>query len=138
MDVMTSLVTANKGDGLDVLIIADEVDGVLGSMDNIEDTCGDTGLLGKLSEDHSRTRILLRWLDDAGVSNDVSKREHPERDHGRKVERSDTGNDTKRLADGIGIHVSGNFEVVAQEHMRDSTGSLDNLQTTENITAGIG
>lgn len=138
VDVVTSLVTSDKTDGLDVLVVADEVDSVLGTVDNVQDTSGDASLLGKLGEDHGGTGVLLRGLEDAGVTNDVGQGEHPERNHGGEVEGSDTGNDTEGLADGVGVHVGSDLEVVAEEHVGDGAGRLNNLETAEDITTSIG
>lgn len=137
MNVLTSLIASHKGDSLDVFVIADEVDSVLRSVDNIEHACRDTSLLSKLCKDHGRTGVLLGWLDDAGVSNDIGEWEHPKRDHSGKVEGCDTSNNTKRFTDGVSVHIGGNFEMVAHDHMRKGAGSLNDLQTSENITTGI-
>lgn len=138
VNVFTSLVRSNKGDGLNVLVIADEVDSVLGSVNDVEDTGRNTGLLSKLSQNHSSTRVLLGGLEDAGVANDVGKREHPEGNHGREVEGGNTTDNTERLANGVGIHIGGDLEVITQQQVGDGTGRLNDLKTTENITTGIG
>jgi len=137
VNIVTSLVRSDKGDGLDVLVITDKVDSVLGSMNDVEDTGRDAGLLSKLGQDHSGTRVFLGGLEDAGVTNDVGKREHPEGNHGREVEGSNTGDNAERLANGISIHVGGDLEVISQQHMGDGASRLNDLKTTENITAGI-
>lgn len=138
MDVVTSLVTSDEANGLDVLVVANKVDSVLGTVNNVQDTSGDAGLLGKLSKDHGGAGVLLRGLEDAGVTDDVGQGEHPERDHGGEVEGSDTGNDTEGLADGVGVHVGGDLKVITEEQVGDGAGRLDNLKTAEDITTSIG
>lgn len=138
VDVVTSLVASDEGDGLDVLIIADKVDCVPGTVDNVQNTGGDASLLGELGKDHGCAGVLLGGLNNTGVSDDVGKGEHPEGDHGGEVEGGDTGNDTKGLADGVGVHVGGDLQGVTHEQVRDGASRLDDLETTENIAAGIG
>lgn len=84
-DVLSSLVGADEADGLDAGLIEDEVDGPGGAVNDVDDTGREAGLLGKLSEDHARTGVALRRLEDNSVAGGGGDGDRPERNHGREV-----------------------------------------------------
>lgn len=127
VDVFTSLVGANEGDGLDLGLVNDEVDGLGRAVDDVDHTWREASLLGELGQDHGSTRVALRWLDNASVTGDCGNGDRPQRDHGREVERADSRNNTKRLAVGPGLHVLCDFENLASELCSDATGGLGDL-----------
>lgn len=86
-------------------MITDEVNSVVLSVDDVDDSVGHAGLLCKLDQGHAGRGVTLRGLHDVGVAADGCHREHPERDHGGEVERGDSGADAQRSAVGSQIHV---------------------------------
>ena len=138
VDVFTSLVGANEGNGLDPGLVNDEVDSLGRAVDDVDNTWREASLLGELGQDHGGTRVTLRGLNDASVAGDSGDGNCPERDHGREVERADSCNNTKRLAVGPGLHVLCDLENLTSELCGDATGGLGNLETTQDITLCIG
>lgn len=68
VDVLACDVAADERDGLDSRFVADEVDRVDTSMDDVEDTLWQTGTLAELSDDTRCTWIPLGWLQHEGVA----------------------------------------------------------------------
>jgi hypothetical protein len=50
-----------------------------------------------------RREVAVRAGSDHGVARGNGNGEHPQRDHGREVERADAGGDTQRLPDAVGV-----------------------------------
>jgi hypothetical protein len=55
INVISSLVRSNERDGLDSWFVNNEVYGVVGSVDNVEDSRGESCLAGKVGENHGST-----------------------------------------------------------------------------------
>lgn len=106
VDVLSSLVGTNERDGLDSWFIQDEVDGVNGSVDDVENSWWETSLLGEFGNDHGGSWISLRGLHDETVASDGGEWETPERNHGREVEGADGCNNSQWLLVGSGFHIS--------------------------------
>lgn len=70
VDVCASAVTSDEADGLDPGVVADSVDGVVCSVNNVEDTSGCASLLCQFNEHLSCAGNALRWLDDVSVTSD--------------------------------------------------------------------
>merc|ERR1719322_527801 len=103
--VSSSRVSTDKGDCSDVRMITDEVDGVMLTVDDIDDTIWHTRLLEKLQQRHAGRGVPLTGLHDVGVAADGGHGEHPQRDHGREVEGRDAGTDSKGRPEGGQVHV---------------------------------
>ena len=103
VDVLAGGVGADEGDGADVGVVADEVDGVVGAVDEVDCARGEARLHGELHEADRGERHALRRLEDVGVAEDARKRVHPERYHGGEVEGGDTGADAEGLPVGVGV-----------------------------------
>ena len=136
-DVLSGLVTTDKGDGLDLWGVKDEVDGLVGTVDDVENSVWETGIASKLGQDHGSSWITLRWLEDQAVTGDGSDWDGPERNHGWEVERADSRNNTKWLSVGSGLHVLGDLEDLTGDLGGDTTGGLSDLKTTEDISLGV-
>ena len=85
VDVLSGLVGANEADGLDAGLVDDKVDRLSRTVDDVDNTGREAGLLGKLSEDHARTGVALRGLDDNCVTSNGGDGDGPERNHSREV-----------------------------------------------------
>jgi len=97
VNILTDTVRSNKGNRLNNRTIADKIYSLLASMDNIDDTGRDSSFFTKMHQVHGSTRITLARLQDNRVTTNNSQGEHPEGNHGRKVEGSDASTDTKGL-----------------------------------------
>ena len=84
-DVLAGLVATDEADGLDGGLVEDEVDGFMSTMDDVDDTSGETGLLAEFSKDHGSARVTFRGLQNKGIARDGSHGDTPERNHGREV-----------------------------------------------------
>ena len=60
-------------------MITDEVDGVVRTVDDVDDAIRHAGLLQQVDENHAGCRVPLRGLHDVGVAADGADREHPGR-----------------------------------------------------------
>lgn len=80
---------ADEGDGGDVRVLQEAVDGDLVAVDDVEDAVGQSGLAEQLGEPEGGRGVLLAGLEDEGVAAGDGEREHPHRHHGREVERRD-------------------------------------------------
>lgn len=81
VDVLTSTVATDKADCLNGRLINDEVDGLGGTMDDVDDTSGEASFLSQLRQDHGSARVALRWLEDQTVTRDGSNGNTPKRNH---------------------------------------------------------
>jgi hypothetical protein len=69
-------------------------------MNNVQHAVGQAGLLEQVCEEHRRRRVFLAWLQDECVAARDGVRQHPQRNHGREVERGDAGHNAERLTNG--------------------------------------
>ncbi len=76
-------------------------------VDDVEDSGGQTSLGKQLAEPDGRERHLLGRFQDERVAAGECDRDHPERDHHRKVERRDPDANADRVADRLAIHLAG-------------------------------
>ena len=136
-DVLAGLVATNEGDGLDAGLIDDEVDGLGGTVDDVDDAWWEASLLSELREDHACTWVTLRGLDDKGVTGHGGDWNGPEGNHSWEVEWADGSRNTEWFSVLSCLHILGDLEDLAGKLARDATSVLSNLQTTENITLGI-
>ena len=73
----------HERDRLDVRVVADEVDGVVLAVDDVDDAVGHAGLPQELDERHARGGVPLGGLHHVRVAADGAHREHPEIMYGR-------------------------------------------------------
>ena len=70
------MIGSDEGDGLDVGVVADEVDGVVGSVNDVDDAVRCAGFAQHVDEHHAGAGISLRGLDDVRVSASQGNWEH--------------------------------------------------------------
>mmetsp|Transcript_32922 Transcript_32922/g.80068 ORF Transcript_32922/g.80068 Transcript_32922/m.80068 type:complete len:229 (+) Transcript_32922:606-1292(+) len=139
MNVLPSGISSDERDGLDLRGITDEVDAVHAAVNDVENSVRKTSFLGQFAEEHCSTWSLLRGLHHVGVTRGNRDGEHPERDHGREVERADSGTNTKGLANREGVHTGREALHSLAHHCRSEVCSgLDHLESTEDVTLGVG
>ena len=105
--MFTSAVAADKRDGSDVLVVADEVDAIVRAVNGVEAAGGKTRVDKKLSKKSRCAGNALGRLHDESVSAHERNRVHPERNHGWEVEGAHASDDTKRFTVGFDVKVLG-------------------------------
>ena len=139
VDVRAHAGGTDKADGLDVLVVADAVHDVNAAMHHVQHASGDAGFQRQFAQADGGHGILLGGLEHEGVAGGDGHGEHPQRNHGREVERGDAGAHAQRLQDGVGVdtasHVVGEF---AHLQRADVGSVLDHFQAAEHVAFGVG
>jgi hypothetical protein len=104
VDVLTSLVRTDEGNGLDGGVIEDIVNSVVATVNEVDNTSRKVNLLNEAGQNVGGTSNLLRWLHHVSVTAGNADREHPERNHNGEVEGSDTSADTNRNSVAVGVN----------------------------------
>ncbi len=129
---------ANEGHRLDIRVIADHVHRIGAAVDDVEHARRHAGFHRQLGQAHGDHGVLFGGLEHEGIAGGDGHREHPQRNHRRKVERGDAGADAQRLQQRVGVDARG--DVVgqfAQLQVADAGGMLDDLQPAKHIAFGI-
>ena len=115
------------------------VDRDLVAVHDVEDAVRHARLLQQLGNVDRCRRILLGGLEDEGVPARERGRPHPHGHHGRKVERSDSGNDAERLPDRVDVDTRRRLlrELTLQQ-LGDSAAVLDHLEPARNLAECVG
>ena len=104
----------------------------------VEHTVGEAGLVDQFGEEHCGGRVLLARLEDERVATPEGVGDHPQRHHGREVERGDAGHDTERAADGGDVDAGRHLvRVAAFQHLADVAGEFDVLEPAGNLAHGV-
>ncbi len=112
---------------------------LLVTVHHVEHAVRQTGLLEQLGHPQREGGILLGGFENKGIAAGDGDREHPERHHGREVERGDTGADPDRLHHGVAVYPATDVEgVLPLEQMGDAAGKLHHLQPAGQLTLRIG
>ena len=135
VDVLTSVVSTNERDGSDELVIADVVDGGLSSLDDVNNTSGDSRS-GEHIDDHLGGHgDSLGRLADEGVTGGNGERVHPEGDHSGEVVGGNSSTDTE--GDSVGLDINTGGDVVHGLTLHEGVeraGVLSDLITSEDVT----
>ena len=139
IDVLGDRGRADEADRLDVGIVEDGVDRLLVAVDDVEDARRAARLDEQFAEPHRHARVALRGLQDESVAAGDRRRELPQGDHRRKIERRDAGDDAERLAHRIEVDAgAGAVGVFALHQMRDAERELDHFDAALNVALGVG
>ena len=107
-------------------------------MNDIEHTGRHAGLQGELRQQHRRHRILFRGFEDERIAADNGHRKHPQRDHGWKIERRDTGAHAEWLVNRVRVDAARDiFREFAQLQGADRTSVFYDLEPAEYIAFGV-
>ncbi len=129
---------AYEADSLDVRMVRDGLHDLSAALHDVEDSLGQASLERQFGEAHGNGRITLGGLEDEGVADGQGRRQHPERDHGREVERRDARYDAKRLADRVNVDArSGAFGELALQQVRHATDEFDHFQAALQVADGV-
>jgi len=105
VDVFSGGVASDETDGSDSWVVADEVDGVVATVDSVDDSWWYSGFHGQLDQSMGSQRNSFTRLLNISVTANDSHWKHPKRAHSWKVEWRNTGANTDRVfvADNIQI-----------------------------------
>ncbi len=138
LDVLRDRRRADEGDGLDVRVLQDAVDGDLVALHDVQHTLRQARLGGEFGQPVRRRRVLLGRLQDEGVAGRDGQREHPHRHHGREVERGDTRNYAQRLANRGHIDARRDLRrQLALELHADAAGEFDDLHAARDLAERV-
>ncbi|MDI2022947.1 hypothetical protein PJL18_03491 [Paenarthrobacter nicotinovorans] len=138
VDVLGDRGGADEGDAVHVRVGQQALNGFLATVQDLEHSVRQSGLLPQLGQQHRGGRIALGGLEDERVAGGDGHRSHPQRNHDREVERRDTGYHAQRLAEGENIDARGDLvRVVTLEQLRNATSELDDLQATADLALGV-
>lgn len=138
MDVAGDRGGADEGDGGDVRVLQEAVDGRLVTVDDVEHAVGQPGLAEEFGQLQGCRGVLLAGLEDEGVAAGDGEGEHPHRHHGREVERCDARDHAERLADRGDVHPAGDLGgQLALELHGDAAGQVDDLQAAGDLAEGV-
>ena len=136
--VFTDVARSDERHCLDIRMCAECIDSLFAAVDDVQHTGRHAGFDCQFREQHWRHRVLFGRLQHKGIAAGYRHREHPQRDHRRKIERGDTSTDANRLADEISVDatgdVLGNF---TERKGADGARVLDHFQPTEHIAFRI-
>ena len=114
------------------------IDHVLTTVDHVEHTRRHTGFKRQLDQHQGRQRVLLRRLENECVTAGDGHGEHPQRNHGREVERRDPCAHTNGLTQGVGVDPARDvFSEFAHLQRADGARVLNHFQATKNIALGV-
>mmetsp|Transcript_41296 Transcript_41296/g.103242 ORF Transcript_41296/g.103242 Transcript_41296/m.103242 type:complete len:203 (+) Transcript_41296:2565-3173(+) len=139
VDMFANGTRPHKRNRSDSRMVAEKVDSILATVKDVEDACRQPRLGRQSRKHHARRRNPLGWLEDKSVSRSNGDGHHPKRNHGGKIERSDTGNHSQGLLDGDCVHVPANLLHRLPHHVRwHRHGMLNHLNPSEHVAVGIG
>lgn len=77
VDVVSSLVSSDEGDGSDIGVLGDVLGGIESSVDDLENSLGNSDFLDNLGEVGGGVSDSLGGLQEEGISQGDRVREHP-------------------------------------------------------------
>ena len=139
VDVLGDRGRADKADGLDVGIVEDRIDNRLVTVDDIEDAGRQACFEEQFGDAQRHARVALGRLQDEGIATGNRRRNLPQRDHRREVERGDASDDAERLAHRIDVNAgAGAVGELALHHVRGTDADFDNLEAALDVAPGVG
>jgi len=139
VDVLGDGCRADEADGLDGGVIEDSVDGLLISVNDVEDAVGKASFFEELREEDGCGGVAFAGLEDEGISAGQCDRKHPEGNHCRKVEGGDACNHSEGLTHGPAVDAGADLVgVLPLEELRNSGGKLNDLEASGHLAFGVG
>jgi len=109
VDVLSSLVSSDEGDGSDVFVSTDVVHSWLSSVDDVDNSIRNSSFLKQVNHEFSGSWDLFRWLKDVSVSAGNGQWEHPEWDHSWEVEWGNSSSNTEWDSVRLDVDIFGNI-----------------------------
>lgn len=135
--VFASFVATDKGDGFDARFVADEVDRLRTTVNDIEDAVGKTSLSGELGDDQGSARDTLTGFEEECVPGGDGHGNAPKGTHSREVEGANGSTNTQGHPTVIRVHIFGHFEDVSFDELRCAHRIFDDLHATEDIPHSV-
>src|ERR1044071_4926574 len=105
-------------------------------MHKVENARRKAGSFQQTRDYDCRQRYFFAWLKHESVSASQRNGIHPERHHGREVERGDPDADTKGLPNSLAIDPAGDvLDCLADQQRRYATSKLNHLDSAPYIAA---
>ena len=134
VDVLGDGGRSDKGDRTNQRMREQGIDALPSTMDDVEDTGRQTGLLQQLDQADAGERYLLAGLEDEGVSAGDRQREHPHRHQSRKVVGADSHADAVGLAHHLAVDPAGHIlQDLSLEELRNAAGVFHHLDAAAKI-----
>mmetsp|Transcript_5375 Transcript_5375/g.8459 ORF Transcript_5375/g.8459 Transcript_5375/m.8459 type:complete len:232 (+) Transcript_5375:1008-1703(+) len=97
-----------------------------------------TILVQHLCQQQTDTGSLFGRFQHKGVAGGNGERKHPQRNHGREIERTNAGTDTEWFAVTDAVHSARNSgQRIAQQLGCNETGALDHFESAKDIPTGV-
>src|SRR5690554_4521696 len=139
VDVVRNGRRADEGHRLDVGMHQDGVYGFLVALHHVEYAVGQAGLFEQIGQHQRGGRVDGAGFQNEAVAGGDGQGEHPQRHHGREVERRDAGYDAQRLAQGPVVDAGGNLVgEVGFQQLGNAAGELDDVDATRDFALGVG
>lgn len=98
------------------------------SVDDVEGAVRRPSILEHFGQEHGASWDPFGGLHQVGVATHHTDGEHPERNHGREIERSNTSTHPDGQAVGVGVHVLGDGRQRLSQHQGcDAAGVFNHL-----------
>ncbi|MNN35796.1 hypothetical protein D3C81_1496600 [compost metagenome] len=98
IDIFAYRLRAYKGNGFDFRVLQNTIHDVVCTIYYIEDAFRQSGFCEQLYQLFGQKRRSFGWLEDKGITERNSHREHPARHHHREIKRCNPAYDTNRIA----------------------------------------
>ena len=110
------------------------IDHLASTLNEVEHAIGKSGFHEQLGETHRGERNFFAGFQDEGISTGDGQREHPHRNHGRKVEWRNACANTDRLTHGDGVDLIGHLrQALALGKVRNPARKFHHFDTTAHI-----
>ncbi|EAU65438.1 hypothetical protein STIAU_2870 [Stigmatella aurantiaca DW4/3-1] len=129
---------ADEAHRLDIRVLQQPLHGLLAAVEQREDAGRKPRLEHQLAQGARGERHLLGGLEDEGVAHDERGGNHPQRHHGREVERGDARHHTQGLAPELARHPAAHFHGPARVQVLEREGEVTHLEPLEEPRAGLG
>src|SRR5690606_2662305 len=138
VDVLRDRGRADEADGLDAVVVQNRVDGLLVTVDDVENARGQPCLNEELGDAQRDGGVALTGLKDERVTCGERRAHLPQRDHGREVEGRDARDDPQRLAHRIHVDTrAGSRGILTLKQVRSTDGELNDLDTALDVAEGV-
>jgi len=138
VNVFTCLVRADERDSSNAGMFNDVVDGIVTTVDQVNNTLGELNVLEELGQKSGGTSDLFGGLQDVGVTAGDTDGEHPKRNHDGEVEGGNAGADTEGNSVTVQIDASGDvFTGFTHHDAGEGQGVFNDFHTSLDVTSGI-
>ena len=139
IDVLGNRRRADETDRGNVGVSEQGLDGLTIPVHDVEHAGRQARVREQFRQPHAERRILLRGLQDERVAAGDCDREHPHRNHRRKIERRDAGAHADRLTQRPAVDAAAHaVREFAFEQVRNAARELHDFDTAHHLAARVG